>query len=358
MRHLRTQLGQAACANTLATCQAIGCTLVEVTRTAAPRPSHAKWEGRVYRITDDRSDYPDFWEGTGYEGKRGPYTRLGDRLQGVNCGHSIGPYYDWMEPRWGDDPLTGEEKEERYKLTQTQRRYEREIRKAKRQASLLESQGLPNAKARVKIGTYQAKVRALVSENADVLRRESTREWAATKDGKQPVALTSPKTSRTAFMGREETKAAVREAGVSASEVNRILAHNADNFDDLPESGKSKALRNAIAIALSRKVGLNRAKSMEHVEGTPEHARRVARSDTPPSVFPEGTTTEGLEELGLFLIGQGVIHQNREASKLEDGSTPGLWWDGERYVPTDRYTIHYSKTRGYHIVPSTPSWML
>lgn len=359
-RHLRTQLSQAAGRRTMETCRAIGCELVEVTRTAVPRPSHARWEGRIYRITDTRDDYPDLWEGTGYEGLRGPYTALGDRLMGVNCGHSFGPYRDWMEPRWADDPRTDEEKEERYRLTQRQRRYEREVRRAKREASLLQSRGMDASAERARMGRYQAKLRALVGEHGGLLRREPSREWVPTPSGRQPVALTSPHVSLASFMGRDSTRERIAKAGVSKTAVRAILAKRPKAFGrTTQEADRQKALTNAIAIARSRKVGLYAPKSLEHVVGTREHANRVARGET-PGVFPEGTTLEELEDVARRLIGHGVIHQNREVVRTDDGSTPGLWWDEESgvYVPTDRYTIHYSPTRGYHLVPSRPSWLL
>ena len=190
-RHVRTQIIQEGGRRTLQLAQDLGCELVEVTRTATPRPSHARWEGQIYRIVDTRTDYPDFWEGTGYEGLRGPYTRLGDQLQGVNCGHSFSPYDDGLPPMWDDDPFTEQEKLERYEATQEQRRLERGVRKAKQKAHLLEVAGVDNSSARASIARYQSKLRDFVAENSSFLRRDYARERLNGYTGKQPTPLPS-----------------------------------------------------------------------------------------------------------------------------------------------------------------------
>lgn len=188
-RHVRTQIMQEGGRRTMQLAQDLGCELVEVTRTATPRPSHARWEGQIYRIVDTRTDYPDFWEGTGYEGRRGPYTRLGDQLQGVNCGHSFSPYEDFLEPMWADDPYTEEEKLRRYELTQKQRQLERNVRKAKRRAHLLETAGVDNAAERARIAKNQQALRDLINANSSFLRRDYARERLNGYEGKQPTGL-------------------------------------------------------------------------------------------------------------------------------------------------------------------------
>lgn len=202
-RHVMTQIKQAGARRTMALCEELGVELVEVSYTAHPRPSHRKWEGHIYRIVDTRDDYPDFWEGTGYQGLRGPYTALGDQLLGVNCKHDFSPYEDFLDPMWDDDPYDDEEKQRRYDLSQEQRSLERGVRKAKREAHLLEVAGVPNVRERAKIGNYQRQLRELVSENPDVLQREYARERlngyrdANGKEIKQPAPLKNARMGKT-----------------------------------------------------------------------------------------------------------------------------------------------------------------
>ena len=205
-RHVMTQIKQAGAMRTLALCEELEVELVEVTYSSHPRPSHSRWEGHIYRIVNTRDDYPDFWEGTGYQGLRGPYTALGDQLDGVNCKHDFGPYDDNLDPMWDDDPFTEAEKQRRYDLSQEQRRLERQVRKTKREAHLLEVAGLSNVRERAKIGNYQRQLRTLVSDNSDVLRRDYARERlngyrdsSTGKEAKQPVPLNRELVSRTAY---------------------------------------------------------------------------------------------------------------------------------------------------------------
>lgn len=80
-RHVRTQLSQDGMRRTLDVCRAAGARLVEVSSHSGARPSHAKWQGRVYSldgdVTVDGKRYRDFYRETGY-------GRV-DGLGGANC---------------------------------------------------------------------------------------------------------------------------------------------------------------------------------------------------------------------------------------------------------------------------------
>lgn len=186
-RHVRTQIIQAGMARTLDLCLRTGVDYVEVSVCPDARPSHREWEGRIYSIRPDTATkYPDFWAGTGYGGERGPYTKLGDQLGGVNCHHSFGPYFDGMEPLYADmreNPR--DDPDEVYRATQTQRRYERNVRAAKREADLLRSQGIDDAAARAKLGRWQRRLRELVGSHS-YLVRDYDREHVWTPSGTQP----------------------------------------------------------------------------------------------------------------------------------------------------------------------------
>lgn len=190
-RHLRTQLNQANLRTTEQLCLECDVEYVEVDRTPAPRPSHAKWEGRVYKMQGSEPGYPNFYEGTGYQGLRGPYTKLGDRLGGVNCGHTFRPFYPDLDEPPEPSPYSEAEQRERYELTQRQRYYERQVRRWKRRSMLMEGQDIDATKERAKVGAYQKRLRELVKANPGVLARDYNREHVYVPgDGPQPRGLT------------------------------------------------------------------------------------------------------------------------------------------------------------------------
>lgn len=106
----------------------------EVTAHAGARPSHATWQGRVYRIEGSDGDHDNFYDATGYG--------TGEGLCGWNCRHSFFPYWpgiskpaytkdmldSYSEPKYSynGDLLT------EYDCMQRQRAYERSIREYKR----------------------------------------------------------------------------------------------------------------------------------------------------------------------------------------------------------------------------------
>lgn len=106
----------------------------ETTAHAGARPSHAEWQGRVFKIHGSSPDYPNFVDSTGYGS--------GSGLCGWNCRHSFYPFwpgissqayskerlaeYDRAKYSYNGDMLTD------YECSQIQRAYEREIREIKR----------------------------------------------------------------------------------------------------------------------------------------------------------------------------------------------------------------------------------
>lgn len=91
--------------------------------------NHAWWQSKVYRIKGTDDKYPNLGETTGY-----PHDPHG--LCGYNCRHSIALFNpDVMRnpfKQYGE-----EENKEYYENTQKQRKYEREIRKAKTEVNAL-----------------------------------------------------------------------------------------------------------------------------------------------------------------------------------------------------------------------------
>lgn len=197
-RHIRSQLSQATMSRTLQVCREAGIGLVEVSSHTGARPTHAEWHGRVYSldgdVTVDGRLYKDFWRGTGYQGKEGPYASLGDRLGGVNCRHAFGPWLPGTPRAYDPDPPhpSGLSNDEVYELTQKQRAQERRIRATKRELMVAREHAEPGnledsvrvAKLEKKLKRQQAGMRKLVDDanakgKARVLTRAYPRESVA-----------------------------------------------------------------------------------------------------------------------------------------------------------------------------------
>ena len=196
-RHIRTQVAQDGERRTEQLMDDAGVEFVEVSSHTGARPSHQDWQGQVYsrhgRVTVDGVTYEDFGEATGYYGE-GPHGKLGDRLGGVNCRHSHGPWFPGMERHYDPDPKhpSGLSNDEVYRLTQGQRARERGIRATKRE--LAAAQRLydadPSLENRTELARLQQRLRdeqkglreyiaeANARGKAPVLQREPRREWA------------------------------------------------------------------------------------------------------------------------------------------------------------------------------------
>lgn len=166
------------------------------------RPSHARWQGLPGCLTGevvvDSTKYPDFYVLTGYEGKRGPNVALGDRLKGVNCRHSVYPFFPGItqlpdrefkeaQKKWGKSS------DDYYADLQHQRELERRIRKTKREIAGMEQAGLdldnPDyVQKRLKLGKQQKSLKEWCDKNK--LTRQPKREKAFGVL-KQPRALKS-----------------------------------------------------------------------------------------------------------------------------------------------------------------------
>lgn len=112
----------------------MGAEYYETSAHAGARPTHAVWQGRVFKIDGSTPDYPNFVESTGYG--------TGAGLCGWNCRHSFYPFWpgiskpaytkeklEWYEAkrfRYQGQKLTD------YECSQIQRGLERKIREYKR----------------------------------------------------------------------------------------------------------------------------------------------------------------------------------------------------------------------------------
>lgn len=184
-RHIRTQIAQDGAHMTMERLERGEVELVEVSSHSGCRPSHAKWQGRVFSlhgdVTIEGTRYKDFYRETGYGSV--------DGLLGANCRHSFGPYLHGTPRSYEPNPKhpSGLSNDKVYELTQQQRYMERQIREAKRevrgaQQILDKDDTLENRtnllKAQKKLKDRQEGMRNLIKENQKVLQRSPRREWA------------------------------------------------------------------------------------------------------------------------------------------------------------------------------------
>lgn len=233
-RHVRTQLAQDGMRRTLDVCGGAGVRLVEVSSHGGARPSHARWQGRVYSLDGDVEvggvRYRDFYRETGYGTVEG--------LGGANCRHSFGPWIPGTPRKYDPEPghPSGLPSDEVYRLTQGQRRRERDIRQTKRElagaqliadrdASMANVAEVERLKARLR--SQQEGLRRYISESngrgrAPVLQRAPNREWA----GDMPKVRKTDASRRTMkqFIESDGVRRAIKARGASASAVRKALA--------------------------------------------------------------------------------------------------------------------------------------
>lgn len=136
--------------------------------------NHALWQGYVYSRKNN-PDFPDFLTVTGYGTKTG--------LSGINCRHSFYPYFEGTPRKYDEETLEAYRNKtvlhrgkeiDFYKATQMQRKQERKIRDAKREANTLQAVGLNNREEYQKVRKLQAQMRRFIAETG--LDRKPERE--------------------------------------------------------------------------------------------------------------------------------------------------------------------------------------
>lgn len=271
-RHVRTQIAQDGMRRTLDACGQAGVRLVEVSSHGGARPEHARWQGRVYSLDGTvevgGKTYKDFYAETGY-GKV-------DGLGGANCRHSFGPWVPGTPRKYDPEPShpSGLDNDEIYRLTQGQRRRERDIRQTKRElsgaqliadkdASLANVAEVERLKA--KLRGQQEGMRRYIDEangrgRAPVLQRSPRREWA----GDMPRVRKTDASRRTMreFMASDGVRRALKARGVSESAAQRALSAElkrrgvpSTSFRYLSRSTQQDVLKSALPSATPVKNG-------------------------------------------------------------------------------------------------------
>lgn len=314
-RHVQTMVRKAADERTLDAALRLGYRLVEVSSHGGARPSHRRWQGRVYSLVGDIEidgvRYKDFWRETGYGSV--------DGLGGANCRHSFAPYTPGRPRRW--EELDEEAEDRAYKLSQQQRVNEREIRAWKREAMACRAAGADDTEARLGLGRAQRRQREFLAQHPELQRRP----------GREQVYETDGHTAKVAPLQRKP----VATSDKASKERDERVA------DDLPNT-------------------LNRAAQRKHVKGSKEYDEKVSSMRAKGSSYPAPSylviSEDEADKLVRRYAGKGAAKARRDGS-----------WNGQEICVADRvigyivnkdgsevpvrgFKIHYSK-RGTHIVP-------
>lgn len=228
-----------------------GCNLVEVSSTSNARPSHQAWQGKVYSLDGETEEYPNFEKS----------CHVGDPVNGIggyNCGHTVTLYHEGHK-RIYEDPLkgTGYTTEEVRKLTDEQRRIEREIREQKRVREVLKASGFDTRSESAKIRLLEQELDRLISDNAKVLTpRKGYRDAIA------PI-----------LRKREGATGVVKLYSKSEDEFKEKVISRAIKRATRAEKGVTDALSNAALRNATHMEGLDfRVKTIDSL-------RRKARTD-------------------------------------------------------------------------------
>ena len=172
-----TGVNQTAARMQVARMDEMGCDLVETTAHPGARPSHAAWQGKRFSRSGSSGKYPDFITATGYG--------TGPGLCGWNCRHSFFPVFEesknaytaaqlreWQQQKveYNGKKMTD------YEASQVQRYIERNIRKYKRTAAMLEEAGQDAATEKRLVRDWQARQRDFIKQTGRV--RDYYRERA------------------------------------------------------------------------------------------------------------------------------------------------------------------------------------
>ena len=142
-RAVLTGVGQTCREIGIMNAEECGCDLMEISAHSGARPDHAKWQGQLVSLSGKNA-------GRTISGKKVLTLRQigygqGDGFGGWNCRHDLYPFFeDYSTPNYSKKELQRLDEKNiqynvkmynEYEISQIQRRYEREIRSAKREQS-------------------------------------------------------------------------------------------------------------------------------------------------------------------------------------------------------------------------------
>lgn len=128
---IRTTCGNAAHEAQFTRMDDYGIDLIEVSSHAGARPKCAKDQGKIFDRKGKSRKYPS-WKASSYGEP--------DGILGINCGHQIYPFIEGVSIQQYF-PYDDKENDALYRKKQGQRRLERDVRSAKREAAMLKAAG-------------------------------------------------------------------------------------------------------------------------------------------------------------------------------------------------------------------------
>ncbi len=293
----------------------LGVELVEVSAHAGARPSHAKWQGKVFSRHGRTEKYEDFVEATGYG--------TGPGLCGWNCSHSFGPYIEGA-PRTYSPALLEQYSAEtvkyngrqmtEYEANQQQRYIERQIRRWKRECSAMSAAGQPADDAAAKLSTWRAKEKDFCQQTG--LKRQGDRSQI-TGFGRKEAAKASAIT-------RAVEKPRVSEYNKRQEEIRTLIRSDATP-KTIHAGRQNKHIKSSKGYIPGR----------SYIYGDLEEAQRLVNQY-------HGTGRATISRSGRW-TNKEIVCSDKAIGVAVDPSTG-------KETETRRFAIHYSK-KGTHIVP-------
>lgn len=142
-----------------------GTELVEISSHNGARPKCAPYQGRIFSVSGNNTQYPNLYTDTSYGDVAG--------LFGINCGHIKYPFVEGISTQ-RYYPYPEAENDKQYQEQQKQRKLESSIRKAKLRKAMLENvgdkQGVKAANNLIR--KRQEEMRKFIEETGRTRRRE------------------------------------------------------------------------------------------------------------------------------------------------------------------------------------------
>lgn len=210
-RAVLTGVGQTCREIGIMNAEECGCDLMEISAHSGARPDHAKWQGQLVSLSGKNA-------GRTISGKKVLTLRQigygqGDGFGGWNCRHDWYPFFeDYSTPNYSKKELQRLDEKSiqyngkmynEYEISQIQRRYEREIRSAKREQSAfktaLEEANDPDLKqvmqdslnyANSLVKDRQAKMRDFIKQTGRDREYFREQNYPKSNDFKKAVSLT------------------------------------------------------------------------------------------------------------------------------------------------------------------------
>jgi len=153
-------------------CKDYGVNLIEISSHSGARPLCAPYQGKIYSI-DGKDGFVEDFNGKKIKYESFSTTSYGQPagLFGINCTHRQYPFIAGISELKEYD-ISKSENDELYKLTQTQRKYERDIRKTKREIEAVNSAGLDIKDLKQKLKNQQSKIKNFTEKNDLVRQRD------------------------------------------------------------------------------------------------------------------------------------------------------------------------------------------